>query len=239
GALTLEAKLESVLLMCHGPLQVNRCQQRENISLQECDKQVKHEKNDRDDHRNQREERGRDGVTRKHIGVKSDAQRHHAREMADDLDREEQPCQPPHGTSEVLQIADGSLLLDPLNVVVEKRDDRATQRDLDGAGRRFERRNQPDQIASQYEQKQRAEKRCEPLAVLTDDLAALVGNEVVHELSEVLQAARLVHGQARANHQEKQQENADHQDFHRYVIADRGGRIGRVKGGRQSLKHSV
>src|SRR5215472_151303 len=98
GALTLEAKLESVLLMGHGPLQVNRCQQRENISLQECYKQVKHDKDDRDDHRNQREERGSDVVTGKHIGVKADAQRHHAREMADDFDREEQPCQPPHGS---------------------------------------------------------------------------------------------------------------------------------------------
>src|SRR5215813_7637137 len=232
GALTLEAKLESVLLMGHGPLQVNRCQQRENISLQECDKQVKHEKDDRDDHRNQREERARHGVTGKHICVKSDAQRHHAREMADDLDREEQPCQPPHGPREVLQIADGPLLLDALNVVVEKRDERATQRYLDGAGRRFERRNQPDQIAEQNKQKQRAEEWCEPLAVLTDDLAALIGDEVVHELSEVPQAARLVHGEAAANHQEKQQENADHQDFHRHVIADRGGRIGRVKGRR-------
>ncbi len=60
-------------------------------------------------------------------------------------------AKPPHRAHEMLQVCN-PVLSESLSLVVNKRTNGASQRHYRHRGRRFETRNQPDQIANQNEE---------------------------------------------------------------------------------------
>ena len=92
-------------------------------------------------------------------------------------------------------------VFESLKVVVEKRTDRASERDDGNSSRRFKARNQSDQIANQNEDKNNGEKRRIGLAVMPNDLLALAEDESFDAFERVLQAAGRIDRKARPNQQ--------------------------------------
>ena len=74
---------------------------------------------------------------------------------------------------------------------------------------------------------ERDQERRVALAVVADDLAALLLNESVQAFEDVLDSAGMLHRQPRPQQQEDQDQEADHQHFHGDGIRDR--RLGKLR----------
>src|SRR5205823_9680385 len=86
------------------------------------------EKDYRNADRNQRKENQRYQITRKDIGVKTDRERHHASDVANDLDWNHQGGQNRHRPGEMLRVFQHTLFSDSMPVIVKPGDDRQPQR---------------------------------------------------------------------------------------------------------------
>jgi hypothetical protein len=87
------------------------------------------QKYDRHSDWDQRKKNQGDQISSKNVGIKTDGERHHARNVTDDLDRDHQWRQHRHRSCEVLRVSKNALLPDALPVVVEPRDHRQAERD--------------------------------------------------------------------------------------------------------------
>src|SRR5450755_905258 len=123
-----------------------------------------------------------DLLSRKHVGVKTNREGQVPRQMTEQLNRQHQRRQPPDGTGEMPQILAQTHRLDALDVVIEKRGQSASQRDLDALRRRFKARDQSNQVAEQNEDADRHHDGDEGMTVTAGLLLGLSFGEVVEEL---------------------------------------------------------
>src|SRR5712692_4053374 len=103
---------------------VNHGQHDEDERLQKCTEDSKAHNGPRNDKRQHSHENPGGGVLAEDVPEETHAQREHAGEVADDLDRKHQRRQPPDRTGEVLEVVKDALPADALKVEIQKRRDR-------------------------------------------------------------------------------------------------------------------
>jgi hypothetical protein len=91
---------------------------------------------------------------------------------------------------------------EPVRVVIEKGTQGTTQRHNGNACWRFKPRHQPKQVADQNEETESYQERGECLAVMADNVGALVSHKSLNAFDYVLQGARFFDRKLAA-HQEK------------------------------------
>src|ERR1700733_6994998 len=180
------------MLFRNRALQLDGSQQNENIRLQERHADVQTQEHNGDADWYQRKENPGNHVAGKHIGGKTDGERKHAGQVADEFDGNHQRRQGWNGSGKVLQVTDPGVL-ESLHLVIHEGANRATQGN-DGHGCwRLQAWNHSNQVAKQNEEAKRGQKRCVTLTVVTDDLVALALDESFNALKGVLQRAGTVH----------------------------------------------
>src|SRR3974377_2007306 len=188
---------------------------------------------DRDANRNQREETEGYYLARKHVGIETDGERQNSGGVTENLDRKKQDGQHEadrqrHAllrTDEMLQVPDRPIFAHALVVIVEPRQERASERH-DGYGRgRLQARNQSYEITYQDEQTERDQIRDESFGVAGDRLSCKITDEPVDAFHRMLQAAGLLDRKLRANEDKERRQQQHHQNFHRERLADGSNRI--------------
>src|ERR1043166_6555877 len=138
--------------------------------------------------------------------------------MTDDFKRQHQRRKPPHGAKEMLQISCPTSL-ETLELVIDEGADGATERHNRRGGWGFESWNNAEQVGDQNKEAKSHQEWRKPLAVVTDHVATLAFDEPADAFEHVLQSARTFDREARAHHDEDNQQETDYQQFH-------GDRIG-------------
>src|SRR5579863_1291187 len=115
-----------------------------------------------------------------------------------------------------------SLSPNSLEVVIEERADRTTQRS-DGGGRgRLETGDEAKQVAAKNEEAQSHQKRSKALAVVADDFLALAFDKPLSTLEDMLQGSRPIDRQLRPYKHKQSNQKEEHEHFHRGGVGDWG-----------------
>src|SRR5579884_497704 len=216
---------KNLVFFRHCAGQIHGREQHEDVRLQQRNEDVQAKKNYWNADRNQRKENQRHKIAREHVRVKTNGERHHARDVADDFDWHHQWREQRHWSGKVFGVLERALFLYALPVIVDPCDDREPERNSRCGCRRLKSGNKSYQIADQDEQSQSHQKGRESLAVVADDFLALLIDELFREFKDVLHCAWLIDGNARACPEEQHQQNQDDQNLHGEEVRDRSGRI--------------
>jgi hypothetical protein len=190
---------------CHGD--VDHGQKHENVGLNDGNGEVQPQKNRWRQKRDQRKEDDSEQVAGQHVGVKTDGERHHARQVRYDLDGKQQRRHPPDRTGKLLEVADWPLFAHAMEVVIDERKhgDAERNRGLAG-GRDQDWKEQADEIVEQDEEADAGDEGLEALIAGADDLVALDARELVDHLGDLLRRVRLFDGQREAHDDEERDE---------------------------------
>ncbi len=110
-------------------------------------------------------------------------------------------------------------------MVVNKGDQREAERHDRAGGGRFEPGDKAHQVADQDEQKEHGQVGTEALVAVADNAFALLTDEAVNHLREVLHAAGRLDRERGSNGDEVQQQCEEDEQFHRDGVGDGRARI--------------
>src|SRR5580692_4958155 len=119
--------------------------------------------------------------------------------MADDFNGQQKPCQPPHRTEKMLQITNARVF-ESLRLVIDKSANCQSQWDYGNGSGGFKAGNDSNQVGYQNEETERHKKGRKPFTVMSNDFMALVFDEPVGALEDMLQSPRLVDREPRPHH---------------------------------------
>ena len=111
-------------------------------------------------------------------------------------------------------------MLESLGLVVDKGANRAAQRNDGNSCGRLKARDHPDQVTEQDEEAERGQERCVAFGVMADDFVALSLDESFYALEEMLKSSRVVHGEARAHQEKKDQQKPENEHLHGQGVWD-------------------
>src|ERR1039458_1949336 len=205
----LSANGRSSMLVRHRFSDIHRRQQHENIGLNHRYADMQQDEHDRESERNQREEHQGHQIAGEHIGVKTYGERKNSRQMTEDLNGKQQNRQQRFWAHEILYVAE-AVRAHALEVIIEPGHKRATQRHRGSRGRRFKSGYDTQQTTQQNEYTQDRQVAHVALVAVANHLVALLGDEGIELLHQVLHLPRVVHRQARPHDNKKQN------DQHKY-----------------------
>src|ERR1035437_2767247 len=139
--------------------------------------------------------------------------------MAEDLNGKQEDRQPRFWTHKILHVAE-TVRAHALEVIIEPGDQRATQRHRWNRGRRFKPGYYTQPTTQQNEDTQDSQVAYVSLVSVANHFVALLADERIDLLHQVLHLSRVAHRQARPNDHEKQQDQHEHHNLHRHVIGD-------------------
>ena len=149
-------------------------------------------------------------IAGEHVGVKTDGERHDAREVRDDLNREHQRRDPPDRPHEVLDVSDEALGRGPIVVVVEKCEQRDAERHDRVGGGRSDAREQAEAVAGHDEEQDGSyEREMRLVAVADDGLALAETNPLIISASCWIDAG-LLNAQRRRTATKKRKQQRGH-----------------------------
>src|ERR1700693_4086425 len=198
--------------------QINASQDHKNISLDQGNSNMKPFKNNRDADGHQGKENQGDHLAGKHVCEETNCERQQSRSVAENFDGQHQRRKPPYRPHEMLEVSK-PVCSQSLEVVVEPGQQRATKRDKRDRSRRFETRDNADQIAGKDKESQCYKVRMVRVVVMANYFFTHVADEALDPLLRILEAARLVDRQTRANRDEE----SDQQQHHNYFHGERVG----------------
>src|SRR5450432_1369860 len=120
---------------------------------------------------------------------------------------------------ELLQISN-PVHPESMPVVVQESAKSATQRHHRDTGWRLQSWHQTKQVANQNEQAEGDQEWSESLAVMADDIGALISHKSFYTFEHMLQRARFFYRELAAYQNEGQQEEAEDEDFHGDWVRD-------------------
>src|SRR5439155_15583689 len=137
------------------------------------------------------------------VGKKPDGKRKRSRQVTDDFNRNHQEKQPRNRSYKMLQVFQGSLLLNAQIVVIDEHDQGTSCRDIDSAGGGHESRNETHQVHEEDEGANSRHHRQILLAAVADDLLQLSVEKFDADLEQLLDFAGSFHGKGAAHEGEE------------------------------------
>ena len=134
----------------------------------------------------------------------------------------------------VLEVADGALHANAVEVVVEKSQNGEAERNLRHAGWRIDARDEADdeadEIVQQDEETDAGDKGLEALVVVADDLLGQVADAFVDHLGELLRGIGFFHGERKPHDEEECDEEAGDEKLERERAVDGSRLFGGLRG---------
>ena len=145
-------------------------------------------------------------------------------QVGDDLDGKQQPRDPPDRPGKMLHVADESLLLEPVKVVVDKGAERDTQGHDGRAGRRHDAGDEAEQVVEDHEQEDAGDEGLKSLVAVADDLLAVAAGELMDHLGDLLRGIGILDRQGEPNQEEEEDQASGDRQLQGVGVVD--GKLG-------------